>query len=193
MSDRKLRYDDYVMGKIRPVEAAGFEPMEIHAPLFEWQKMVVRWALKQGRAALFEDCGLGKTLQQMEWARQVATHVQMPVLILCPLAVAEQTVAEGQKFGITITHVREPEDVRGAGIYITNYERLEKFDEVVFGGVGNLWGTLVGAFTLGIANKFLEPFAGAVLGKIALLVFIILFIQKRPRGLFALKGRAVEA
>lgn len=135
MSDRKLRYDDYVMGKIRPVEAAGFEPMEIHAPMFEWQKMVVRWALKQGRAALFEDCGLGKTLQQMEWARQVATHVQMPVLILCPLAVAEQTVAEGQKFGITITHVREPEDVRGAGIYITNYERLEKFDEVVFGGV----------------------------------------------------------
>ena len=64
---------------------------------------------------------------------------------------------------------------------------------VVFGGVGNLWGTLVGAFTLGIANKFLEPFAGAVLGKIAILVLIILFIQKRPRGLFALKGRAVEA
>ena len=64
---------------------------------------------------------------------------------------------------------------------------------VVFGGVGNLWGTLVGAFTLGIANKFLEPVAGAVLGKIAILVLIILFIQKRPRGLFALKGRAVEA
>jgi len=61
------------------------------------------------------------------------------------------------------------------------------------GGVGNLWGTLVGAFTLGIANKFLEPVAGAVLGKIAILVLIILFIQKRPRGLFALRGRAVEA
>jgi urea transport system permease protein len=70
---------------------------------------------------------------------------------------------------------------------------IDSFLVVVFGGVGNLWGTLVGAFTLGIANKFLEPFAGAVLGKIALLVFIILFIQKRPRGLFALKGRAVEA
>ena len=64
---------------------------------------------------------------------------------------------------------------------------------VVFGGVGNLWGTLVGAMSLGIANKFLEPYAGAVLGKILVLVFIILFIQKRPRGLFALKGRAVEA
>jgi len=70
---------------------------------------------------------------------------------------------------------------------------IDSFMVVVFGGVGNLWGTLVAAFSLGIANKFLEPFAGAVLGKIAILVFIILFIQKRPRGLFALKGRAVEA
>jgi urea transport system permease protein len=70
---------------------------------------------------------------------------------------------------------------------------IDSFLVVVFGGVGNLWGTLVGALTLGVANKFLEPFAGAVLGKIALLVLVILFIQKRPRGLFALKGRAVEA
>jgi urea transport system permease protein len=70
---------------------------------------------------------------------------------------------------------------------------IDSFMVVVFGGVGNLWGTLVGAFTLGIANKFLEPYAGAVLGKIAILVLIILFIQKRPRGLFALRGRAVEA
>ncbi|MBV9393977.1 MAG: urea ABC transporter permease subunit UrtB [Methylobacteriaceae bacterium] len=70
---------------------------------------------------------------------------------------------------------------------------IDSFMVVVFGGVGNLWGTLVAAMTLGVANKFLEPFAGAVLGKIVLLIFIILFIQKRPRGLFALKGRAVEA
>ena len=70
---------------------------------------------------------------------------------------------------------------------------IDSFMVVVFGGVGNLWGTFVGAFVLGIANKFLEPFAGAVLGKIAILVLIILFIQKRPRGMFALKGRAVEA
>lgn len=69
---------------------------------------------------------------------------------------------------------------------------IDSFMVVVFGGVGNLWGTLVGAMSLGIANKFLEPYAGAVLAKIFVLVFIILFIQKRPRGLFALKGRAVE-
>ncbi|MFN0264947.1 urea ABC transporter permease subunit UrtB [Tepidamorphus sp. 3E244] len=70
---------------------------------------------------------------------------------------------------------------------------IDSFMVVVFGGVGNLWGTLVGALSLGIVNKFLEPYAGAVLGKILVLVFIILFIQKRPRGLFALKGRAVDA
>ncbi len=70
---------------------------------------------------------------------------------------------------------------------------IDSFMVVVFGGVGNLWGTLVGAMTLGVVNKLLEPFAGAVLGKIVVLVLIILFIQKRPRGLFAQRGRAVEA
>ena len=69
---------------------------------------------------------------------------------------------------------------------------IDSFLVVVFGGVGNLWGTLVGAFSLGLVNKFLEPVAGAVLGKILVLIAIILFIQRRPRGLFALKGRAIE-
>ena len=69
---------------------------------------------------------------------------------------------------------------------------VDSFMVVVFGGVGNLWGAFAGAFTLGIVNKFLEPYAGAVLGKVLVLVFIILFIQRRPRGLFALRGRAVE-
>ena len=69
---------------------------------------------------------------------------------------------------------------------------IDSFMVVVFGGVGNLWGTLTGAFMLGIGNKFLEPYAGAVLAKIFVLVFVILFIQRRPRGMFALKGRAAE-
>jgi len=70
---------------------------------------------------------------------------------------------------------------------------IDSFMVVVFGGVGNLWGTFVGSFVLGIANKFLEPYTGAVLGKITILVLIILFIQRRPRGMFALRGRAAEA
>jgi urea transport system permease protein len=70
---------------------------------------------------------------------------------------------------------------------------IDSFMVVVFGGVGNLWGTAVGALTLGVVNKFLEPIAGAVLGKIVVLVLLILFIQRKPRGIFPLKGRAVEA
>ncbi len=70
---------------------------------------------------------------------------------------------------------------------------VDSFMVVVFGGVGNLWGTLVGAFSLGVGNKYLEPYAGAVLAKILVLIFIILFIQKRPRGLFPQKGRAAES
>jgi urea transport system permease protein len=70
---------------------------------------------------------------------------------------------------------------------------VDSFLVVVFGGVGNLWGTLVGALSLGIVNKMLEPVAGAILGKIVVLAVIVLFIQRRPRGLFALKGRAAEA
>jgi urea transport system permease protein len=69
---------------------------------------------------------------------------------------------------------------------------IDSFMVVVFGGVGNLWGTLVGGMTLGVANKLMEPWAGAVLAKILVLVFIILFIQKRPRGLFPQRGRAAE-
>jgi len=70
---------------------------------------------------------------------------------------------------------------------------IDSFMVVVFGGVGNLWGTVVGALVLGVVNKFLEPVAGAVLGKIAVLVLLILFIQRKPRGLFPIRGRAVEA
>jgi urea transport system permease protein len=89
--------------------------------------------------------------------------------------------------GVALTQIDNVSPNLGQG-YI-----IDSFMVVVFGGVGNLWGTLIGALSLGMANKFLEPFAGAVLGKIIILVLIILFIQRRPRGLFALKGRAVDA
>jgi urea transport system permease protein len=89
--------------------------------------------------------------------------------------------------GVALTQIDNVSPNLGQG-YI-----IDSFLVVVFGGVGNLWGTLAGAVTLGVTNKFLEPFAGAVLGKILILVAVILFIQKKPRGLFALKGRWVEA
>jgi DNA modification methylase len=130
-----MTYDDFIDSKVKTAQAAGFEPLPILAPLFDWQKSVVRWAVRQGRAALFEDCGLGKTLQQLEWARQVAEHTQSPVLILTPLAVAHQTAGEGKKFEIPATVVDSQSDVSDSGIFITNYEKLEHFDPQCFAGV----------------------------------------------------------
>lgn len=120
-------YDQFIAGKIRKQHAHGFAPvLPLNKHLFDWQRVIVEWAVKQGRCALFEECGFGKTLQSLEWARQVVAKTGGRVLILCPLAVAEQTVSEGRKFGISVKHVREPEQMED-GISVTNYERLQKF------------------------------------------------------------------
>lgn len=128
-------YDALIASKTRRSEPAGFEPLPLTVPAFGWQKIVIQWAVRQGRCALFVECGLGKTLMQLEWARQVAEHANNRVLLLCPLAVAEQTVAEGDRFGVPVKHARQPDEVGVRGIYITNYERLELFDGVKFAGV----------------------------------------------------------
>jgi DNA modification methylase len=131
----KQTYDDYIKTKLKSADCTGFEPTKpINPMLFDWQRLIVRWALKRGCAALFEECGLGKTGQQIEWADHVSDYTRKPVLILCPLAVAHQTVKEGDKFGTKVTHVRENSDVVD-GINITNYDRLDHFDCSKFGGV----------------------------------------------------------
>lgn len=130
------KYDQFIAAKIKRAVSVGFEPREITAPLFDWQKAIVRWALRTGRAALFEDCGLGKTAQQLEWAHQVAEHTAAPVLVLTPLAVARQTIAEAANFGIAASLATCAKDVRpGAGVWVTNYEKLEHFDTSAFSGV----------------------------------------------------------
>ena len=130
----KIDYDTFIFGKSRRDVLSGFEPKPINAPLFDFQKHVTEWAIRKGRAALFEECGLGKTLQQLEWSRQVADHTGLPVLILTPLSVSHQTVTEAGKFGIEARIVRQPEDVK-TGINVTNYEKLDLFDGVELGGV----------------------------------------------------------
>ncbi len=102
--------------------------------LYEWQKDIVHWALRKGKAALFEDCGLGKTLQQLEWGRIVFHHTGMPVLILAPLAVSRQTKLEGDKFGYSVNICRNQSDVQ-PGLNITNYEMLAHFNVSAFGGI----------------------------------------------------------
>jgi hypothetical protein len=103
------------------------------AHLFDYQRDITAWALRRGRAAIFADCGLGKTPMQLEWA----SHIDGAVLILAPLAVAPQTVREGEKFGIPVEYVREMPtwDADAAGIYVTNYELLDRFDLSQFAGL----------------------------------------------------------
>lgn len=105
---------------------------DLNPKLFPFQKYCVRRALEAGRFAMFEDCGLGKTVQQMEWAKHVAGHTKRPVLIVAPLAVMPQTIAEGAKFGYDIQDY-QPEPVQG--IYIINYDQLDNVDASYFGGV----------------------------------------------------------
>lgn len=130
------KYDEFIAAKSRKPMKHGFDStLELNPALFDWQKVVVKWAIKQGRCALFEDCGLGKTLQQLEWARHVQHHTQGMVLILSPLCVADQTVSEGRKFGIQVKHVHDQSECDGQGIFITNYERLDKMTPESFSGV----------------------------------------------------------
>lgn len=131
-----MTYAEFLQSKQCKVVSSGFEkPREnMNQYMFGWQKDIVCWALKKGRAALFEDCGLGKTLQQLEWAQSVCNYTERPVLIVAPLAVAEQTRREGEKFGYQVSVCRTQNDVLD-GINITNYEMLSHFDASKFTGV----------------------------------------------------------
>lgn len=154
-----MNYDDFIAQKSRTIRPSGFDPLEIKAPLFDWQKSVVRWAVKNGRAALFEDCGLGKTAQQLEWARQVSQHTAAPVLILTPLAVAHQTANEAAKFGIVAKVASSRDDIAGAGVWISNYEKLEHFDPAAFSGVVLDESSILKAFTGKTRLMLTEAFA----------------------------------
>ena len=153
-------YDAFLATKRENVKAVGFEVEESDmAPmLFDWQRHIVKWALARGRAALFEDCGLGKTAQQVEWARHVAAHTGRAVLILAPLAVADQTVREGAKFGVDVHRCREASDVVEGAVNVTNYERIEKFAPEPFAGIGLDESSILKAYD-GKTRKMISDFA----------------------------------
>ena len=131
-----MDYESFLKSKERKSTSIGFDvdSSDINPKLYPFQNHVVRWALKRGRAALFEDCGLGKTPQQLEWAHHVNQYTERPVMIFAPLAVAEQTAREGKKFGIPVNVCRAQSDV-DAGVNITNYHILHHFDPSKFGGI----------------------------------------------------------
>jgi hypothetical protein len=114
----------------------GFEPGDINPALFDWQADIIRYACMRGRFGGYEDCGLGKSIQQLESARLINEHTGMPVMIFAPLAVAEQTKREARKFNIDAeVRVCKEQSHIGNGINIANYERLHKFEPSRFGGV----------------------------------------------------------
>ena len=128
-------YEEFVAGKLLTTPPVGIKnPPALSDRLFDFQKAIVQWALKRGRAAIFADCGMGKSAMQLEWARCVSEHEAGNVLILAPLAVASQTVREGEKFGIAASYARSQDDVK-PGITVANYEMLHAFDADSFVGV----------------------------------------------------------
>ena len=140
MNDKtRQEYLAFLADKQAAVATSGFHVDEagLNPALFPFQKYCVSRALQAGRFALFEDCGLGKTLQQLEWARQVTEHVQRPVIILAPLGVVGQTVQEGRKFGYTVHElgITAFDADLAPGTYITNYDNLDSIDPGLFGGV----------------------------------------------------------
>lgn len=126
-------YSVFLASKLQANDASGFEPNWLPDWLFPFQRDLTEWAVRMGRGALFADCGLGKTPMQLVWAENVRRHTGKPVLVVTPLAVSSQTQKEADKFGLDADVSREGKPA--AGITITNYERLEKFDPDDFGGV----------------------------------------------------------
>lgn len=136
---------------------SGFEPQDINSKLYDFQSEIVRWACKRGKAAIFADCGLGKTPMQLEWANQVHAHTKQPVLILAPLAVSKQTQREGDKFGVKV-HICESQDDVKSGINITNYEKAHKFDPGAFSGIVLDESSILKSYTGKFRNYIIESF-----------------------------------
>lgn len=132
-----MDYNEYIATREYASIDAGFEPNESSYPeaIFPHQAAVVTWACKRGRAGVFMDTGLGKTITQLTWGDQVQRHTDGYVLLLAPLAVAHQTEREASKFGLSARFVADESEVDAPGIYITNYEKLKHFSPDMWSGV----------------------------------------------------------
>lgn len=152
-------YRAFIASRDQLARKDGMEPLPFNGHLKVHQLASVEYALEAGKAALFLDTGLGKSLCELEWARQVAEETGKPTLILTPLAVAGQMVREGQKFGIDARQIREQSDV-GAGVMVANYERLPKLDADAFGGVVLDESSILKSFAGQTRNRLMALFGG---------------------------------
>lgn len=129
-------YSEFVQSKKRTIQPHGFlvSAGVLNPKARPWQRLAAAWALRRGRCALFEACGLGKTLQQLLWAEQIVLREKRPVLLLCPIGVRRQTIREAEKFAISVPAIaaNSQADVVDDAINVTNYEKLHKFDPAKF-------------------------------------------------------------
>lgn len=150
-------YEEFLKQKERLIADSGFDAEELNENLFDFQKDIVRWALRKGKAALFEDTGLGKTIQQLSWADAVAKHTNGKVLILAPLAVSKQTAKEAEKFGIRVTLCEHESDVAN-GVNITNYEKINHFNTEQFSGVVLDESSILKSYSGKTTNEMIQRF-----------------------------------
>ena len=137
-----MDYGKFLKKKTEVDYDCGFDyPLESIHPMLRkgkwaYEAAIVKWAVRKGRAALFEDCGLGKSKQQVEWLRIICEHEHCCGLIVCPLSIADQTIGEAAKIDITLNYIIDMDGItEREGLYITNYERLENFKIHNFGAV----------------------------------------------------------
>ena len=152
-----MDYDSFLKNKTKKTLNSGFDidESELNNNLFPFQKFCVKRALRKGKYALFESCGLGKTIQQLEWAHQVSLHTHKPVIILAPLSVSLQTIDEGKKFGIDVKKY----DGSDSPIQITNYEQLDNIDCSKWGGVVLDESSILKSFNGATKRKIIDSFS----------------------------------
>ena len=152
-----MNYTKFLKTKKIKNKSAGFESENLNSNLFDFQKKIVKWATQKGKCAIFADCGMGKTIMQLEWANQVQKKENKPVLILAPLAVSAQTKKEGDKFGISVNIANDNDDIVN-GINITNYEKLHKFDSSQFIGIVLDESSIIKSFTGKFKQELTEKY-----------------------------------
>lgn len=156
-----MDYQQFIASKRRKLQPIGFEvdADNLNRHLFDWQRRTVHWALRRGRAALFEECGLGKTLQQLSWAEQVVRKTNKPVILHCPVGVRYQTQREAEKFdiGVDVAIANDATEVVD-GINLVNYEKLHHFDTSVFAGVVLDESSILKNYTGKIKRQLIESY-----------------------------------
>jgi len=161
MKTKEMDYNDFLQTKIKTHMDSGFhvDIEDLHDKLFDFQKWIVQLALKKGRFAIFSDTGTGKTFMQVSWADQVVKFTNKPVLILCPLAVAGQTIKEAVKLGINIQKISSVIDYSLPGIYISNYEQIDNIGCGVFSGIVLDESSIIKSFTGKYRNAIIDLFS----------------------------------